>query len=163
MKKKLLLSVAVVLLLVFVVAGSVVYAQEGTPPAQGTNPAPAAGTAAPAAKTPKAQALARFGIPGVGWKAFDAAADALKLTPTQLFERLHSGETLPQIAQAQGVNLQTVQQAVTTVRQDAAAQAVSKAVQSGRITQSRGDWLLQGLKNGWLGSAFKALLRARLR
>lgn len=163
MKKKLLLSVAVILLLVFVVAGSVVYAQGGTPPAQGTNPAPAAGTAAPAAKTPKAQALARFGIPGVGWKAFDAAADALKLTPTQLFERLHSGETLPQIAQAQGVNLQTVQQAVTTVRQDAAAQAVSKAVQSGRITQARGDWLLQGLKNGWLGSTFKALLRARLR
>jgi hypothetical protein len=162
MNKKLLLSVAVVLLSVFVVAVGVVYAQEGTPPAQGTNPPPAAGSAVPAAKA-KAQALARFGIPGMGWKAFDAAANALKLTPTQAFERLHSGETLPQIAQAQGVDLQTLQQAVKSARQDAATQAIGKAVQSGRITQDRGDWLLQGLKNGWLGSALKNFLGARLR
>ena len=164
MQKKRILSIATVILLVFVVAAGVVYAQETTPTAPGTDSTPAAGTAVPTVPAKaKAQALARFGVPRAGWKAFDAAAGALNLTPTQLFERLHGGETLPQIAQAQGVDLQTVQQAVKTVRQDAVTQRINQAVQSGRITQAQGDWLSQGLKNDWLGGGLKRLLRARLR
>jgi hypothetical protein len=45
MKNKLLLSVAVILLPVFVVAGSTVYAQEGIPPRRGPTPPRSLGSA----------------------------------------------------------------------------------------------------------------------
>jgi hypothetical protein len=82
---------------------------------------------------------------------FDAAAKALNLTPTQLFDQLHSGKTLAEVAQAQGVDLQTVQNAITAARTQAMKDAINQAVQNGRMTQAQADWLIQGLDNGYLG------------
>ena len=93
-----------------------------------------------------------FGMWGAGgWSVFDAAAEALGLTPEQLFTELHSGKTLEQVAQEMGVDLQAVRDAMRASRQEAVRQAIEQAVQDGRLSREQADWMLQGLENGWLG------------
>lgn len=80
---------------------------------------------------------------------FDAMATALNLTPTQLFEQLHSGKTLDAIAQAQGVDLTKVQEAAKAARTQAMKDNLAQAVKDGTMTQAQADWILQGIENGW--------------
>lgn len=111
--------------------------------------------------TPKAEQVAPcFGGRGFGFgfggrdgsfANFDAMAEALNLTPTQLFEQLHSGKTLAEIAEAQGVDLAKVQEAANAARVQAMKDAIAQAVKDGKITQEQADWLLQGLDKGYLG------------
>ena len=68
-----------------VFAVGAVGAQTATPPGQGTPPAGMRG-APPGGPGPD--------FFGGSTAAFDAQAKALNLTPTQLFEQLHSGKTL---------------------------------------------------------------------
>jgi hypothetical protein len=82
--------------------------------------------------------------------AFDAQAKALNLTPTQLFEQLHGGKTLTEIAQAQGVDLTKVQDAVKTVQVQATKDRISQSVKDGSMTQGQADWLLEGLDKGYM-------------
>ncbi|MGQ9490100.1 MAG: hypothetical protein ACUVR4_05365 [Anaerolineae bacterium] len=120
--------------------------------AQTETPTPAPDT------TPKA---APFGCRGFwfggrsgSFQSFDAIAEALGLTPTQLFEQLHSGKTLSEIAEAQGVDLAKVQEAANAARVQAMKDAIAQAVKNGRITQEQADWLLQGLEKGYLNKGF---------
>ena len=142
MKKKLLLVVGVGLLLA-VLVGGVAMAQGATPTTDSALP-----PLTDKAPGPEAS-LMGFHMPQGGWAVYDAVAEALNLTPTELFEQLHSGKTLAEIAEAQGVDLQTVRDAAKTARQEAARQAITKAVEDGKITQEHADWMLQGLDNGW--------------
>jgi hypothetical protein len=93
-----------------------------------------------------------FGLRGGGdWSTFDAAAEALGLTPDELFSELHSGKTLSDLATQQGVDLQTVQDAINAAHTAAEQQAIEQAVADGQISRQQADWMLQGLQNGWLG------------
>jgi hypothetical protein len=136
MKKKTLLVAGLSLLLVLVVAGAAF--------AQGTNP-PAKSKGALLNKI----AELRGAFPFSGWKIYDAVAEALKLSPSQLFEQLHGGKTLKQVAETQGVDMQMVQDAVKAARQSQARDAIQKALDNGMITKERADWMLKGLENGW--------------
>ncbi|MGC8781734.1 MAG: hypothetical protein ACP5UQ_12805 [Anaerolineae bacterium] len=91
-----------------------------------------------------------FGFWGGPNSEFDAIAKALNLTPTQLFEQLHSGKTLDEIAKAQGVDLTKVQEAVNAARMQAMKDAIAQAVKDGKMTQEQADWLLQGLEKGYM-------------
>ena len=82
---------------------------------------------------------------------FDAMAKALNLTPTQLFEQLHSGKTLAEIAQAQGVDLTKIQEAANATRIQAQKDRIAQAVKDGTMTQAQADWILQGLEKGYMG------------
>ena len=139
MKKRVLLTAGLGLLLVLVVAGAAF--------AQGTNP-PTGAKGALLDKAAKLMGL-RGAFPFGGWKTYDAIAQALNLTPTQLFEQLHSGKTLDEIAKAQGVDIQAVTDAAKDARQAQAREAIQKALDSGKITKERADWMLKGLENGW--------------
>ncbi len=86
---------------------------------------------------------------GGSWSTFDAAADALGLTPVQLFSELHSGKTLEEIAEAQGVDLEKVQEAMQAARVQAMKEAIQKAVEEGQIPQDQADWMLEGLEKGF--------------
>jgi predicted DNA-binding protein YlxM (UPF0122 family) len=86
---------------------------------------------------------------GGGWQVFDAIAQTLKLTPTQLFEQLHSGKTLKEIAEAQGVDIQTVWDTIKQFRQDQARAGIEKALQAGKMSKDQADWMLKGMENGW--------------
>ena len=93
-----------------------------------------------------------FGMWGKGgWGNFDAAAEALGLTPEQLFSELHAGKTLADVAQEKGVDLQAVQAAVAAARQEAMRQAIEQAVTDGKIGREQADWMLKGIENGWMG------------
>jgi hypothetical protein len=144
--KKLAAVVGVLALIavIGVIAAGAAFAQTDTPtPAPNTTPA----------KPFERSGMGRgFGLGGPGsWDNFDAMAKSLNLTPTQLFEALHAGRTLDEIAKAQGVDLAKVQEAANAARIQAMKDKVAQAVKDGKITQEQADWLLQGLEKGYMG------------
>jgi uncharacterized protein (DUF433 family) len=92
-----------------------------------------------------------FGADGDGWKVYDAVAASLKLTPTQLFEQLHSGKTLAEIAAAQGVTMADVQAAMQAAMRDAMKARIEAAVETGRLTRQQADQILKALEQGSMG------------
>jgi hypothetical protein len=84
------------------------------------------------------------------WAMFDAAAQALGLTPEELFSALHAGKTLEAIAAEQGVEMDVVQQAMNAVQADAMRQSIEQAVDNGTMNQEQADWMLHGLEQGFL-------------
>ncbi len=136
MSKKLLIPLSLALVLTLLVGG-VVLAQDVAPK---VDKAVQAAKVAGAARLPGG-----FG----DWATFDAVAGVLKLTPAQLFEQLHSGKTLKEIAAAQGVDMQAVKDATKAVQQNKAKAAIQKALDNGKITKDQADWMLKGLDNGW--------------
>jgi hypothetical protein len=93
-----------------------------------------------------------FGLMGGGdWSTFDAAAQALGLSPEELFSELHSGKSLSDLATEKGVDLQVIQDAMDAARKEAMQQAIEQAVADGQISREQADWMLQGLENGWMG------------
>jgi hypothetical protein len=114
-----------------------------------------AGTPAPGDKGGPGPGL-DLGMMGGGgdWTVFDAAAQALGLTPEELFSQLHSGKTLTDIANDKGVDIKTVNQAMNDARQAAMKQAIEQAVADGRMTRDQADWTLKGIENGWMGGGF---------
>jgi hypothetical protein len=92
-----------------------------------------------------------FGFgPGKSWATFDAVAEALGLTPEELFTELHSGKTLDEIATAKGVDLQKVQDAAQAAQLAERKAEIEQAVKEGTITQEQADWMLQGIDQGWM-------------
>ncbi len=121
----------------------------------------AAGTVAAQTTTPEAPAPSApsgwkgmgrgMDMMGGGWTTqFDAVAKALNLTPAQLFEQLHSGKSLSDIATAQGVDLAAIQSALNADRIQAMKDSIAQAVKDGKMTQAQADWLLQGLEKGYM-------------
>lgn len=101
--------------------------------------------------TPEAPCGCRgLGFWGRSWAVFDAAAEALGLTPEELFAELHAGKSLAEVAEAQGVDLEAVHEAMKAARVEAMKQAIEQAVEEGRLTQEQADWLLEGLELGFL-------------
>jgi hypothetical protein len=94
-----------------------------------------------------------FGLMGGrgGWDIFDAAAEALGLSPEQFFTELHGGKTLTDLAEEKGVDPQTVYDATAAVRKEAMRQGIEQAVEEGQLSREQADWMLQGLEQGWMG------------
>ena len=142
-KRILLLSGAalIVLLLAGLVGVAVVSAQEPTPtptaPSKEKGPGPG----------PVGPGWGCFG--GGDWTLFDKAAETLGLTPVELFTELHSGKSLEEIAEAKGIDVQTVYDAMNAARAEAQKQAIQQAVEDGSMTQERADWMLEGLDKGF--------------
>jgi hypothetical protein len=124
-----------------VFAVGAVGAQTATPPGQGTPPTGMRGA------PPGGPGSDFF---GGSTAAFDAQAKALNLTPTQLFEQLHSGKTLTEIAGVQGVDLTKVQDAAKAVQAQATKDRIAQAVKDGSMAQDQADWLLVGLEKGYM-------------
>jgi hypothetical protein len=141
MKKKILLTVSLGLVLTLLVAGTVF--------AQGTQPPAKPGKALPGAALKDGLGFRGPFMPFGDWQTYDAIAKALKLTPTQLFEQLHSGKTLAEIAKSQNVEMTVVQEVIKAARQTKARDAILKAQENGKLTKERADWMLKGLENGW--------------
>jgi hypothetical protein len=148
MSRKIWLPVVLAVVMAVVVAGGV-FAQTATPPTQGQTP----NSTAPNQQG-KGFGIGPLGFFGGGrgqsnWTEFDAVAKALNLTPTQLFDQLHSGKSVTDIATAQKVDIATVQQAAQAAEQQAMKDSINQAVKDGRMTQAQADWLLQGIQNGY--------------
>jgi hypothetical protein len=137
-----------------VFAVSAAFAQSATPttPSQGQSATGQQGTTQSGSLKGLEPGLG-FGFRGGSTADFDAMAKALNLTPTQLFEQLHSGKTLSEIATAQGVDLQAVQDAANAQRVQSMKDSIAQAVTDGTMTQAKADWLLEGLDKGYLNGA----------
>lgn len=144
-KRKLALVMGVLALVTVLGVASVgaAFAQTGTPPSQATPATPSQ------PNTGKLDRGFGFGFRGGDTATFDAVAAALKLTPEQLFEQLHAGKTLSEIATAQGVDLSAVQTAVKDAQVKVMKDKIAAAVTAGTITQDQADWLNQGLDKGY--------------
>lgn len=140
--------VVLVAVLGLTVAGTAL-AQDSTP--EGTTPEDQVTPAAP-----RLRLWGRgFGFGGGETAAFDKVAEALNLTPTQLFEQLHSGKTIEEIATAQGIDLEEIQAALTAQRTQSMKDAIEQAVTDGKITREQADWLLEGLDKGYMNKGFE--------
>lgn len=92
-----------------------------------------------------------FGWGDHSWTIFDAAAEALGLTPQGLFTELHdAGKTLTDVAEEQGVDTEALQDAMNAAHSEAIQQAIQQAVEDGNLSQEQADWLLEGLEQGFL-------------
>jgi hypothetical protein len=96
-----------------------------------------------------------------GQVGLEAAAQALGMTADELSLQLWGGETLADLADKAGVDLQTVQDAVTAALDAAQRDAIEQAVQDGTLTREHADWLLEGLDNGYWGGAGMGHFRGR--
>jgi len=92
-----------------------------------------------------------FGGAGGGqWTMFDTAAEALELTPEELFAELHAGKSLEEVVEEQGVEMEAVQDAMNAARSEAMRQVIKQAVQDGNMTQEQADWMIEGLEKGFV-------------
>lgn len=83
--------------------------------------------------------------------ALAAAADALGLTVEDLQLQLRAGESLADLADEAGVDLQVVLDAVTAANVLATRDSIAAAVADGSMTQAKADWLIAGLDAGYWG------------
>ena len=145
-----IISLLVIVAVIGVFAAGTVFAQANTPQA---TPATPGTQQAPGQRAPGGRGLGGLGLPfgGGSTAEYDAIAKALNLTPTQLFDQLHGGKTLSQIAQAQGVDLTTVQTAAKAAETQAAKDRINQAVKDGTMSQDQANWLLQGIDKGYIG------------
>jgi len=128
------------LLVVAVVAGGVLFAATSAS-AQETEPTPG---------PPWDEGRGWFGWGGGSWTIFDTIAEALGVTPNELFTESHDeGKSVSEIAEERGVELDAVQDAVTASREEARREAIAQAVEDGRITQEQADWMLEGIEKGF--------------
>ncbi len=94
----------------------------------------------------------RFGWGCGSWTQFDAAAEALGLTPNELFVELHDeGKTLSEVAEEQGVAIEALEEAMNANRTEAMRERIQQAVEDGDLSQEEADWLLEGLDKGFMG------------
>lgn len=102
---------------------------------------------------------------GGNWDVFDTTADVLGMTPSELFEALHDGRTIEEIADAQGIDLEDLQEELASLHQEAARERIQQAVESGDLSQERADWMLEGIENGYgtKGRGFGCQGRMRFR
>jgi len=145
-----LLSAALAVLLVGLIGVTTVFAQEPTPESE----------------IPFGFGQMRGGRHGLGgfgrgllgdarflggqWTMFDTAAEVLGLTPEELFAELHAGQTLAEIAEAQGVEMEALQEAFDAARGEARQAAIEQAVENGVMSQEQADWLLEGIEKGFM-------------
>lgn len=149
--KKVALTLSMMALVTALGVGTVgtVLAQTTTPP---TESAPEATTPDSASRVkPEDGGLGRsFGFLGRDSANYDLVAEKLGLTPTELFEQLHDGKTLAEIAEAQGVDLETIQAELNATRLEAMKDKIAQAVTDGDMTQEEADWWLLGIEKGWV-------------
>jgi hypothetical protein len=143
-KKKLALTLTAIALVTAIGIATVgsALAQTTTPNAQAT----------PGTTTtqPKDDFGPGFGFRGGDTAAFDLVAQKLGMTPTELFDALHSGKTLSQIATEKGVDLATIETALNANRVTEMKAQLAQAVKDGTMTQAEADWWTTGIDKGWV-------------
>ena len=160
--KKVALTLSMMALVTALGVGTVgtVLAQTTTPP---TESAPDATTPDSTSRVkPEDGGLDRsFGFRGGDSAIYDLVAEKLGLTPAELFEQLHDGKTLAEIAEAQSVDLQAIQDEIKdrlkATRVQAMKDKIAQAVTDGDMTQEEADWWLLGIEKGWIDGGRDAL------
>ena len=86
----------------------------------------------------------------LGSAELEAAAKALDMTTDELSTALKDGKSLQDLADAAGVELQSVQDAIQAAHATEMRTQIEQAVTDGNMTREKADWLLEGLDKGFL-------------
>lgn len=90
--------------------------------------------------------------------ALDTVAAVLGMTPAEVTAAIQDdGKTLQELADAAGVDMQEIKDALTEQRSEATRERIQTALDEGTLTQAEADWLLEGMDNGFfakLGNFF---------
>ncbi len=87
---------------------------------------------------------------GGAWTMFDTAAEALGMTPEGFFAESHdAGKSLTEIAEEQGVDIETVYDAMQAAQADAMRESIQQRVDDGSLSQEQANWMLEGLEQGF--------------
>ena len=87
---------------------------------------------------------------GLDGAALEAVADVLDMSADDLSAALEDGKTLPELADEAGVEMQEIFDALSAVRAESMREHIAQAVEDGKMTQEKADWLLEGLEKGFL-------------
>lgn len=87
---------------------------------------------------------------GLDGAALEAVANVLDMSTDDLSAALEDGQTLQDLADAAGVDMQEIKDALNTVREENMREGIAQAVEDGTMTQEKADWLLEGLDKGFL-------------
>ena len=88
---------------------------------------------------------------GLGLAGLQIAAEELNMTTDELITALRNGQTLEELAEEAGVDLQEIQDAIQASRATQLSERIQQALDDGTITQEHADWLLEGLEQGFFG------------
>ncbi len=83
--------------------------------------------------------------------ALDTIADLLGMTPEEVTAALEAGQTLPELADKAGVNIEEIKDTMSAQREEAMRERINSAVEDGSMSQEQADWMLEGLDKGFLG------------
>jgi hypothetical protein len=81
----------------------------------------------------------------------EAVADVLGMTTDDVTAALQDGQTLQDLADEAGVDIEDVRAAIQAVHEAEMRERIAQAVEDGTITQENADWLLEGLDKGFIG------------
>lgn len=84
----------------------------------------------------------------------EGLAELLGLEPEELRELLHSGETIQDLADEAGVDLEVFREEREANREEEMRAKIEGALADGKISQDQADWLLEGLDKGYLSGPF---------
>jgi len=87
---------------------------------------------------------------GLDGAALEAVANVLNMSTDDLSAALEDGQTLQELADEAGVDMQNVKDAINTVREESMRERIAQAIEDGTMTQEKADWLLEGLDKGFL-------------
>ena len=82
--------------------------------------------------------------------ALDAVANVLNMNTDDLSAALEGGQTLQDLADEAGVDMQEIFDAMSAVREASMRERIAQAVDDGTLSQEKADWLLEGLDKGFL-------------
>jgi hypothetical protein len=130
-------ALVVVLLAVGVYGITTVYADDNNPPF-------------PSGQLRRGGPGGMHGGRGLSDAALAAVANVLNMSTDDLSAALQNGQTLQELADTAGVDIQQVKDALSAVRETEMRERINQAVTDGTITQEHADWLLDGLDKGFL-------------
>ena len=87
---------------------------------------------------------------GLDSATLEAVANVLNMSTDDLSAALEGGQTLQNLADEAGVDMQDVKDAINAVREESMRERIAQAVDDGTMTQEKADWLLEGLDKGFL-------------
>jgi hypothetical protein len=87
---------------------------------------------------------------GLEGAALEAVAEVLDMSTDDLSAALEEGQTLQDLADEAGVDMQEIFDAMSAVREESMRERVAQALEDGSMSQEKADWLLEGLDKGFL-------------
>jgi hypothetical protein len=88
--------------------------------------------------------------PHLGDTELEAVGEVLDMTTDEVSSALQNGQTLQDLADEAGVDIEDVRAAIQAVHETEMRDRIEQAVADGTMTQEKADWLLEGLDKGFL-------------